>query len=591
MRRLFKQCISLVSLITLGALVSCQDRDGHKADVYEQKIIALREHLNEGKKIKSPGSAIVFYKDVLSDKDSFAYYPTYTLTVLYNRLTNAFVSLNDCSQALEHALMAVETSNKLRRGAKTDSTNLENSFYNLAKAYRLCEDWPKYKASLDSALLYASDEQMPALVYHGFADHFIYIKVFDSAIYYNNKAKNVYLKLRDTAEAAWADLNLVGLYYQQKDHQHGVDLAEGVIDIQNKFGTPRAYSYSLLGQGLIYLEQYDKAKKYLDTAALLAKDEGSNEERKEVLTHYVNLYRSTRDFEALASSYDSLMRLNSTILNEEQIAKAKALEENFLIKTQKERIEQLNLKQEVTQSKLVFRTTAAILVTVVGIIILALVYQHWQLQKQKEQTQRIAVEQKLFGAQINPHFIFNALSAIQAEVLNKNTKKANKYLTRFARLLQSILTSTTQEYISVSNEYKNLVNYLELQKLRFDNFEYELSCYEGIEEDGALLPPMLIQPLLENAVEHGWKELNKGTVRLSITKDDRSITCTVSDSGAGLRANNGRSDKISVSTSLIHKRLAYLSRKHKMLASLSVQDRKGNSGVEAIIVLPLINRS
>lgn len=573
----------------LGSLISCQDRKDHKADVYGQKSIALRLHLNEGKKIASPGSAVVFYKDVLNAPDSFAHYPTYSLTILYNRLTNAFISLNDCSQALEYALLAVEASNKLRHGPKADSTNLDNSYYNLAKSYRLCEDWRKYKAYLDSALIYARDEQMQALVYHGFADHFIYNRSSDSSIYYNGKAKNVYLKLGDTAEAAWADLNLVGLYYQQKEYQHGVELAGGVIDIQNKFGVPRAYSYSLLGQGLIHLEDYDKAKAYLDTAALLAQREGSNEEQKEVLIHYVDLYRNTQDFEALVFFYDSLMRLNSKILNEEQIAKAKALEENFLIKTQKERIEQLNLKQEVTQSKLVFRTTAAILVTVVGIIVLALVYQHWQLQRQKEQTQRIAVEQKLFGAQINPHFIFNALSAIQAEVLNQNTKKANRYLTRFGRLLQSILASTTQEYISISNEYKNLVNYLELQKLRFENFEYEVVCYEGIEDDEALLPPMLIQPLLENAVEHGWKELNKGIVKLSITKEERSITCTVLDGGAGLRSGNGRNDKISVSTGLIHKRLAYLSRKHKMLASLSIRDRKESSGVEAIIVLPLIN--
>lgn len=580
----------LLLLCLATGLIACNDRREQRQEVLAKKNAALRIHLAEAQKIESPGSAIVFYKDLLQAPDSFANYPTKALSVLYNRLFNQYLKVNNREEAMNAILLAVEVSRKLYAMPGNDSSNLSNSLYNLAKAYRMNESWSQYKAGLDSALKYShpNDREMKAMVYHGYSDYFINQQALDSAVSYITAAKKIYLELGDTLEASWADLNLVGAYYDMGKAREALDLLKDDIDMLRDTDMPKAFAYSLMAQGLIDLGKLKEATAYLDTALRFAGEEDSNEERKEVYANYLDLYKVQEDYKKVAIVYDTLDKLKEAIISKEQVLKSKELEENFLIKEQQSKINELNLKNEVTRSKLIFRTSFAVVVFLIGVLIAFGIYQQLQLLKQKEYTQRIEVEQKLFGAQMNPHFIFNALSAIQAEVLNQNTKKANRYLTRFGRLMQSILTATTQEYVSVASEYKNLVNYLELQKLRFEHFDYVVEAYEGIGGDEDLVPPMLVQPLLENAVEHGWKGAPEGLVTLSLKKEGDVLTCIVTDSGQGLGTQEKRSDKVSVSMSLIRKRLAYLARKHKMNARLEVKDRSGAPGVEAKIILPVI---
>lgn len=575
--------------ITWG-LVACADRQEKDRKILVQKNAALRVHLTEGQKIESPVSAIAFYKDLLQTPDSFAHYPTKALSVLYNRLFNQYLKINDRDEAMEAILLAVKVSRKLHAMPGNDSSNLDNSLYNLAKAHRMNESWPEYKASLDSALKYLNpgDRQMKAMICHAYSDYFIEQGKLDSAVNYISAAKKIYLALGDTVEGSWADLNLVGAYYDMGRAREAVALLKEDIDMLRGADMPKAFAYSLMAQGLIDLKEYSAAAAYLDTALLYANQENSNEERKEAYTNYLNLYKALGDYRKVAMIYDTLDEIKEAIINKEQVRNRKELEENFLIKEQKSKISELNLKNEMTRSKLIFRTSLGVVILLVGIMIALGIYQQLQLLKQKEYAQRIEVEQKLFGAQMNPHFVFNALSAIQAEVLNQNTKKANRYLTRFGRLMQSILTATTQEYVSVASEYKNLVNYLELQKLRFEHFDYVVEAYEGISGDEDLVPPMLIQPLLENAVEHGWKAAADGIITLLLKKDGDILTCTVTDSGPGLGAQEKRTDKVSVSMSLIRKRLTYLAKKHKMDAQLEVKNRSGTPGVIATITLPVI---
>ncbi|RYE00068.1 MAG: hypothetical protein EOP54_01545 [Sphingobacteriales bacterium] len=573
-----------------AGLNACTDRREQSQEVLAEKNAALRIHLREARQIESPGSAIVFYKDLLQTSDSFAHYPTKALSVLYNRLFNQYLKVNNREEAMNAILLAEEVSRKLYALSGNDSSNLDNSLYNLAKAHRMNESWPQYKASLDSALKYSNpnDRQMKAMVYHGYSDYFINLKALDSAISYISAAKKIYLQLGDTVEASWADLNLVGAYYDMGKAREAIALLKEDIDMLRDTDMPKAFAYSLMAQGLIDLGELNAATAYLDTALKFANQENSNEERKEVYTNYLALYKAQGDYKKLVIVYDTLDEIKEAIINKEQVRKTKELEENFLIKEQQSKISELNLKNEVTRSKLIFRTSFAVVVFLIGIMVAYGIYQQLQLLKQKEYTQRIEVEQKLFGAQINPHFIFNALSAIQAEVLNQNTKKANRYLARFGRLMQSILTATTQEYVSVASEYRNLVNYLELQKLRFEHFDYVVEAYEGISGDEDLVPPMLVQPLLENAVEHGWKAAAAGVVTLSLKKNGDILTCIVADSGPGLSVQEKSAHKVSVSTNLIRKRLVYLAKKHKMNARLEVKDRADTSGVEAKIILPVI---
>jgi LytS/YehU family sensor histidine kinase len=186
--------------------------------------------------------------------------------------------------------------------------------------------------------------------------------------------------------------------------------------------------------------------------------------------------------------------------------------------------------------------------------------------------------------------MFNALSAIQAEVLSNNSKVANNYLTKFGQLLQNVLTSTTQEYISINVEYKNLVNYIQLQEIRFKNFTYKLDVFEGIEDDEDLIPPMLLQPLVENAIEHGLKGLDyNGVLVLTIKKFGDYLACEITDNGNGLRIDFNKS-KPSLSTSLIKQRLQFLSKEFNIDCDLNISNNLTGNGVVSKIKIPYKSR-
>ena len=172
-------------------------------------------------------------------------------------------------------------------------------------------------------------------------------------------------------------------------------------------------------------------------------------------------------------------------------------------------------------------------------------YLRWRLnvqyRKQKEQS---GIERKLaefrleaLRAQMNPHFVFNAINGIQRKILQQDPHEAYTYLTKFSQLIRLFLTSTNQQYIPISKELEALRLYVEFEQLRFDDsFDFELIVDRETEEEDVQIPSMIIQPFVENAIWHGLMPLNnirKGKVRVIIEQSDEHFRITISDNGIG----------------------------------------------------------
>lgn len=138
-------------------------------------------------------------------------------------------------------------------------------------------------------------------------------------------------------------------------------------------------------------------------------------------------------------------------------------------------------------------------------------------------------------AQMNPHFIFNCLNAIDNYVLKNDVEVASKYLNKFARLIRSILSVSDKNFIPLRTELELLNNYVELENLRFEEkFSFQLSIDDTINVEETDVPSMLIQPFVENAIVHGLVH-KKGEKRLSIaiSLQDQSLQCVIEDNGIG----------------------------------------------------------
>jgi|GEM_PF-6179572 len=148
-------------------------------------------------------------------------------------------------------------------------------------------------------------------------------------------------------------------------------------------------------------------------------------------------------------------------------------------------------------------------------------------------------QRKVLQSQMNPHFIFNALGAIQFFIQTNNSEKADEYLSDFAMLMRRILESSKVKYINIKQEIETLKLYVGLEQVRFENiFDYKFIVADDIDMD-MHIPPMILQPFIENAINHGLYNLSdrKGELLVQFEQQDQDTVCiTIRDNGVGRAA-------------------------------------------------------
>jgi ligand-binding sensor domain-containing protein len=158
-------------------------------------------------------------------------------------------------------------------------------------------------------------------------------------------------------------------------------------------------------------------------------------------------------------------------------------------------------------------------------------------QERDQLTKRMSeMEHKALQSQMNPHFIFNCLNSIQQYIFDKDVFAANKYITDFARLIRATLYNSNQVFIALADEIDYLLAYLSLEKLRFkEKMDYSVEVDPDINARGLFIPPMLVQPYVENSMRHGlrYKTDGKGVIRLAIRLEAARLVMIIEDNGIG----------------------------------------------------------
>jgi len=209
------------------------------------------------------------------------------------------------------------------------------------------------------------------------------------------------------------------------------------------------------------------------------------------------------------------------------------------------------------------------------------------------------LELKALRSQMNPHFIFNIMNNIQTFVISQNTTKAVNLLGDFAQLIRNILNISSDKTILLSKEVEFLTNYLDLDLSQYPNkYKYDFSFSDNIDQDNILLPPMLIQPFVENSILHGlMHRTENGELKISFTQTNQTIICEIEDNGVGREkakqlANDTKQHK-SVALNISNQRIEQFNTIHKTDAySITIVDLKDSNneavGTKAILKLPLI---
>lgn len=215
------------------------------------------------------------------------------------------------------------------------------------------------------------------------------------------------------------------------------------------------------------------------------------------------------------------------------------------------------------------------------VLILGLVYliRWWfrlKIKKKESEIRFLKSEYKALNALMNPHFIFNSLNSVQGLVNNMEIPAANKYIRIFSDLIRQNMHNISNELISLDDEMDLVENYIKIEQLRMNEMlEYAINIEEGVDSDEIMVPPLLIQPLVENAIKHGiWPdEYKKGVLQINIFEKGENLLVEIIDNGAGL-VNKSKSDTLHKSYAMgnIEKRLEQLSIIHNTKITVSINE-------------------
>ena len=222
-----------------------------------------------------------------------------------------------------------------------------------------------------------------------------------------------------------------------------------------------------------------------------------------------------------------------------------------------------------------------------------------QYRKEKEEAQKselqqgyekVILEQKLLRTQMEPHFIFNTLSTLQSLIRFQEPQKAIDYLNLFSKLLRSNLELSRKEMISLEDEVETIHNYLSLQQARFkDYFTYQIQVPDELEIDALFIPPMLIQPFVENSILHGFDGEKKWHIDIKITEliATKQLQIEIIDNGVGIHTAPKKNHK-SLSGDIAKERLEILSKKYKIPTDYQILSEEGK-GTTVCLKLPIID--
>lgn len=418
----------------------------------------------------------------------------------------------------------------------------------------------------------------------------------DLALEYLSKALKINQTLGHQVQRA-SNLGSLGMaYLQKKDFRRAINFFNQALNIQIKTGDKEGYAQTHfhLGSAWMKLNRFSDALEHFSISGDVSENNRNHDLRIKSLNQKARIYELMGQYQPAYESLNKARILSDSLFSIRQTELAEDLKMRY--ETEKYMIENRNLKLTNQKNEIIIKQQQTVLILILGIGLLILLTVMFFIQKRRsaDKLSTVEIEQKLLRSQMNPHFIFNSLSLIQSSVMKKTTKESVNLISSMASLMRLILDNSTHEFIEFDKEIQTLKYYLELQQQRFaGQFEWSLDIEDELQESEFYIPPMLAQPFIENAIEHGFSGIERqGLISISFKALKGSILCEIHDNGIGY--NEGLKHKKdpqhrSYGIDITRQRIAVLQKKYGMNASLEIIDRSGDSdgGTLVKLIIPI----
>lgn len=393
--------------------------------------------------------------------------------------------------------------------------------------------------------------------------------LYNDALRYYNQALVYFESVANRAEIA-SVYHLVGTVFEkQGKYANALNYLNRSVEIRSEFGY----------QGAIYPSYRAIAEVYKKTGNL------------KLAYKYLEMYSNYSDSSKIIEVSSKIAEI-SELYRAEQRERLIAIQADSIELNRKERdLTHVQLENtELRNTSQTYIIIGFLLVVIFGAVIL---YSRWKQRDIKQQQKEAEMNQVLLRSQMNPHFVFNAMSVIQSYIYENDIKNSTKFLVNFSKLMRLILENSSKEFIPLSTEIDILTKYLDTQKLRFgERFEYSVEVNDDFIEQGVVIPPMITQPFIENALEHGQLHtIEGGFIHVRISKDEDLLHLTIEDNGVGRKGSeNNKKSKAhkSMAMKITQDRIDNLSYKYRIQGRMEIDDydKEEQTGTLVNIYLP-----
>lgn len=441
-----------------------------------------------------------------------------------------------------------------------------------------------------------------------------YQKKFSRALEYTRKSLTIDEKLHSKYGIEINTQNIGAVYFDSGQYDSALVYDIKSVQLSKAIGDAHGINVFLGNIAEVYFEKkkYPLAERYFLEADSMA-DKNSELSLREILENNLStLYSKMGQWQKAYQYHVKYTADKDSMLNKDKSREIGRLEAQYqydkdsAIQQAKFNnellIQQAETAKQAAESK-TQKVIIGLIASVAGILILLviLIFQRMKNVEKKKlvaEQQKAWLELKALRTQMNPHFLYNTLNSIQSFVLKNDSKASSQYLSQFAGLMRSVLENSRKDKITLAEEIEGLTNYVDFEIMRFpQKFKYSIQVDLSLDKEKTQLPPLLIQPYVENAIWHGLMHLQERTGQLNIQfeKIGYQLKCIVDDNGIGRQASAALKKQTvhkSVGLSIVAERMESMNKMYhwdmKTEIIDKVDDKGASAGTKAEIFLPLI---
>ncbi|WP_299107406.1 histidine kinase [uncultured Winogradskyella sp.] len=418
-------------------------------------------------------------------------------------------------------------------------------------------------------------------------------KKLDSAIYYYKKALVGAEQINRPLYIANIKTNL-GLIQTNagflKDGLTTMNESLDLIETHNIEGL-RVTAYTNAAEVYLKNNDIEKAEYYATNSLKLNKGLQTLSTKNSALATLANVYNEKGDYKNALITYKEHIILRDSLINADQKLEISRKEIQYQADKDKA-IAQIEIeRQKSIKNTSIIGGSGLVLASIIGFILYRRKQEAVSKSKEAEFNAKVSdTELKALRSQINPHFIFNSLNSIGDYILKNDTQSASDYLSKFAKLMRLTLENSEKKEILLSEDISLLRTYMDIERKRFNNkFNYTIKIDSDLDEDNILVPPMILQPFIENSIIHGLSQKdNLGQLKIVYKTENNMLICRVDDNGIGRKksaTNKTNEDNKSMGMSITKSRIEIINKLKNTNGNIEIIDK--TEGTRINVSLPI----